>query len=80
MIVNIYPTGHFKKAYKQLPQKLKDRAKQKEEKFIAAPFDPSINTHRLKGKLKNYWTYSVNYTYRIMFRFINRKLLSVFTD
>ena len=39
--------------------------------FRVDPFDARLRTHRLKGKLKEYWSYSVNYHYRILFRFFN---------
>ena len=32
---------------------------------------PSLRTHKLKGSLAEYWAYSINYQYRILFRFIN---------
>ncbi len=70
-IGKIYPTNHFIRAYKSLPEKIKLRAKQREKIFKANPYDPRLNTHRLKGRFKNYWSYSINYEYRIMFRFID---------
>lgn len=71
VITKIYPTTHFVRAYKNLPEKIKDYAKHKEKIFKTNPFDPRLKTHKLKGKLKNYWSYSIDYDYRIMFRFID---------
>ncbi len=34
-------------------------------------FDPRLRTHKLKAKLSEYWAYSVNREYRILFRFLN---------
>lgn len=70
-ITNIFPTNHFKKSYKRLPQEIKKEAVEKENIFISNPFNQRLKTHRLKGKLRNYWAYSVNYEYRIMFRFVD---------
>ncbi|MDO8733930.1 MAG: type II toxin-antitoxin system RelE/ParE family toxin [Elusimicrobiota bacterium] len=69
-ITKIYPASHFVKTYKKLPENIKIRAKQQEKKFIVNPFDTSLKTHKLKGELEGFWSYSVNYQYRILFRFI----------
>ena len=69
--IKIYPTSHFVRAYKGLPQNIKERTKQKERIFLNNPFDPRLKTHKLKGKFEGYWSYSIDYHYRIMFRFIN---------
>lgn len=72
-ITKIYPTHHFTRAYKRLSEEIKMRAKQREKIFKANPFDLRLDTHKLKGRFKNYWAYSVNYDYRIMFRFIDNE-------
>ena len=33
-------------------------------------FDPRLRTHKLRGALAGYWAYSVNYQYRVLFRFL----------
>lgn len=77
-MIRIYPTSRFKKAYKRLPINLKKKAEKKEEIFIADPFNKRLNTHTLKGKLKDYWSYSVDKNYRILFRFINKNKVIYF--
>ena len=37
--------------------------------FRKDPFTPILATHKLGGKLKNYWSYSVDEQYRVLFRF-----------
>lgn len=69
-ITKIYPASHFVKTYKKLPENIKARAKQQEKKFTVTPFDTSLKTHKLKGELEGFWSYSVNYQYRILFRFL----------
>jgi mRNA-degrading endonuclease YafQ of YafQ-DinJ toxin-antitoxin module len=39
------------------------------EQFIQKPFDPSLKTHKLSGKLKELWSFSVDYDQRILFYF-----------
>ncbi len=74
-INEIYPTTHFIKAYKSLSEEIKVHAKNREKIFKANPFDPRLNTHKLKGRLKGYWSYSVDYRYRVLFRFIDNETI-----
>ena len=47
--------------------------KEREKIFINDPLDKRLKTHKLKGKLKNYWSYSIDYHYRILFRFVDKE-------
>lgn len=49
------------------------------ERFIEQPFDPSLRTHRLSGKLKELWSFSIDYDQRILFYFTEDKN-AVFID
>jgi mRNA-degrading endonuclease YafQ of YafQ-DinJ toxin-antitoxin module len=46
-------------------------AVEKEVIFVKNPFNPQLKTHKLKGKLKGLWSFSVTYSFRIVFEFIN---------
>ena len=70
-ITTIYPTTHFAKAYRNLPEKIRLDAKHKEEIFKVNPFDNRLKTHKLKGRFMGMWSYSINYQHRIVFRFID---------
>ena len=70
-VSKIYPTTHFARAYTNLPEEIRARAKQREGLFRVDPFDVRLKTHKLKGRLKDYWSYSIDYQYRIIFRFID---------
>jgi mRNA-degrading endonuclease YafQ of YafQ-DinJ toxin-antitoxin module len=39
------------------------------ELFILDPFDSRLKTHKLSGKLKNLWSFSVEYDLRVIFFF-----------
>ena len=39
--------------------------------FTENPFNPSLKTHNLSGKLKGYWAFSITYEYRLVFKFIS---------
>ncbi|PSN12644.1 type II toxin-antitoxin system mRNA interferase toxin, RelE/StbE family [filamentous cyanobacterium CCT1] len=62
----------FKRAFKKRIKgnaDLEARFWQKLEQFIADPFDPSLKTHNLSGKLKEFWSFSVDYDARVLFYF-----------
>ena len=70
-IKHFYYSSSFQRAFKQLSEEIQKKATKREKIFFQDPFNPSLKTHKLKGKLKNYWSFSVNYNYRIVFKFLN---------
>lgn len=65
--MKIIYSPRFAKEYKQLPIKIKLQAEKKEGIFRKDPFTSSLKTHKLTGKLKEFYSFSVNYQYRIVF-------------
>jgi len=61
----------FEKEYKKLQDRIKLKAEKKEVVFRKNPFDKSLKTHKLSGKLKIFWLFSIDYKYRIIFEFID---------
>ncbi len=45
-------------------------AERKEQIFRKDPFDPRLKTHKLKGSLKGFLSFSINQRYRIIFEMI----------
>jgi mRNA-degrading endonuclease YafQ of YafQ-DinJ toxin-antitoxin module len=43
------------------------------ELFVIDPFDPRLKTHKLSGKLKELWSFSVEYDLRVIFYFTKDK-------
>ena len=37
---------------------------------MANPFEKSLRTHKLTGRLSGFWSFSINYHLRIIFYFI----------
>ena len=62
----------FGREYKRLPEKIKLIAEQKEQIFRKNPFDPRLRTHKLSGHLEEFWSFSIDYNYRIIFEFANK--------
>lgn len=71
-ILSIYYSSHFEKAFKGLPAGIKKQAVAKEKIFRKDCFDKRLKTHKLKGKFENYWAFSINYSYRILFKFTEK--------
>jgi len=69
--MEIWYSPQFAKAYKKLPKSIKLKAEKQEVIFRSNPHDPRLKTHQLTGKLKDYWSFSINYQYRIIFQFVS---------
>ncbi len=72
----------FKRAFKKRikgNEDLETRFWQKLELFVVDPFDPSLKTHKLSGKLKDLWSFSVDYDDRVLFYFTEDER-AVFVD
>jgi addiction module RelE/StbE family toxin len=67
--MKIIYSSEFSRRYKRLPDRIKELAKEKEEIFREDPFDQRLKTHKLKGRYSDYWAFSIDFGYRIIFRF-----------
>lgn len=65
--MNIYYASKFLKEYKKLPLEVKQLAEKKEKIFRDNPFEISLKTHKLSGKLKDFWSFSIDHKHRIVF-------------
>ena len=63
----------FAREYKKLPDNIKDIAEEQEVLFRANPFNPKLKTHKLKGKLSGFSSFSIGHKYRIIFEFSEDK-------
>lgn len=51
------------------------------ELFTNDPFEPKLKTHKLSGKLKELWSFSIEYDLRVVFFFTKDKpKKAVFVD
>ena len=48
---------------------LQARFWQKVAQFQQDPFQPKLRTHKLSGKMKNMWSFSIEYDARVIFYF-----------
>jgi addiction module RelE/StbE family toxin len=61
-------TRKFKRLVRQNPQ-LRILIEQRLQQLSENPFQPSLRTHKLKGELSGIWSCSIDYSYRILFKF-----------
>lgn len=62
-------SSHFRRAYKKFNVSLQRKAEKSEELFRKNPFDPRLDTHKLGGKLKHFYSFSIDRKNRIVFTF-----------
>lgn len=68
----LVPKPKFQKSLKKLVSKnsqLRDKIQEALMYLEQDPYTPSLKTHKLTGKLKEYWSCSVAYDCRIIFLF-----------
>lgn len=70
----IYSTN-FEREYRKLTASVKDIAEAQEKIFRTDPFDPRLKTHKLRGRLKEFWAFSIDYKHRIIFEFTHDKVV-----
>lgn len=70
--MKVYPTKQFQKSFKKLSKDIQKVAIQKDQIFRNNPFSPRLKTHKLRGKLSKFYSYSVKYSYRIVFEFVGK--------
>lgn len=59
----------FLRQFKKLPTPLQQEAKEKIALLQQDVQHPFLKAHKLKGKLKEFWSFSVNYKDRIVFQY-----------
>lgn len=81
MIELIWDEGFIravKKWQKKHPE-LIGRFKERMQLFSEHPFHPCLKTHNLSGKLQDYSAFSINYQYRLVFKFISENKVLLIT-
>jgi len=62
--------SHFERAYARLPLDLRRTAEERLSLFKRDAFDPRLRTHKLRGSLEGYWSFSITRKHRVLFRFL----------
>jgi len=73
--MRIYYSTKFKREYKKLPKLVKILAEEKEQIFRNDPFDAKLDTHKLHGRLKEFWSFGIDNKFRIIFEFTGKNII-----
>ncbi len=57
----------FLRDFKHLPLSVQQEAKERIEQFKNPDNHQKLKVHKLKGKLKNFYSFSITYSHRIVF-------------
>jgi mRNA-degrading endonuclease YafQ of YafQ-DinJ toxin-antitoxin module len=71
--MKIFYSPKFGRQYKKLPKPIQLLAEKREKIFRKNPFQPTLKTHKLGGKLEEFWSFSIDFKYRIIFEFMPDK-------
>lgn len=73
MRLSVHFKASFLRQFKKLEPALQDEAEEKIELFKTPAHHKQLRVHALKGHLAGYMSFSVNYRYRIVFTYIDKK-------
>lgn len=76
-MINILYAPTFVRMYKGLHPSLKEEVKEKINLFKNKKNHTILKTHKLKGSLKNTYSFSVNYQIRIVFEYGNKNTVNL---
>jgi mRNA-degrading endonuclease RelE of RelBE toxin-antitoxin system len=63
-------TATFDKLFAELPKPIQLKAVKRTELFKANPFHPSLHTEKLHPKGHQVWSFRVDISYRVIFKFV----------
>jgi len=66
-------SSKFAREYHKLPLAVKRTAEKKEQIFRESPFDERLKTHKLKGVLKDFYSFSIDNKHRVIFEMVNKQ-------
>lgn len=72
-ILRSHTTPQFEEDFLILPKRIQIKAQRKIKLFEEDCFHRSLDTHKLKGMLKHFWSFSIDNDYRVIFRFLPRQ-------
>jgi addiction module RelE/StbE family toxin len=72
-------TKRFEREMKKIPISLRAETKEKIEQFIYDPHYSNLKTHKLSGQMKNFWSFSVNFKLRIIFKYSEDGIIAFYS-
>lgn len=77
--MKIIYSPEFVRRYQHLPESAKNKAKKQEKIFRKNPFDPKLKTHKLHGRMHGFWSFSIDFKYRIIFKFEDSTIVKFYS-
>ena len=71
----IHPSSRFRRSFKRMPVQIQDDFEKRISLFQEHPFHPSLNTHKLGGRLKEFYAFYLRDGYRVLFDFVARDMI-----
>lgn len=68
-------SSKFERSLKKLSGSLVEKVVERALLFKKDPFDSRLKTHKLHGKLKDKWSFSVDTTCRVLFEFDGAEII-----
>jgi len=79
MSINIKYTPEFIRSYKKQIKPLQEEIEAKILELGNASNHKTLKVHKLHGRLRGYWSFSINYKYRIIFRYVEKNTIAIVT-
>lgn len=71
-MTEIYFSPRFQKLISKIPLEVIEVLTIKQSLFVINPFHSTLKTHKLTGKLNQYYSFSITHSYRIIFEFLGK--------
>lgn len=68
--MKVFYTKKFEREYKKISVEIKKKFELTEKFFRKNPFDKKLKTHKLRGELSDFWSYSIDFKNRVIFEMI----------
>ena len=76
-MIEIFYSPKFKRSYKKLPPEIKNKVKERILIFKSDPFNSKLKTHKLHGLLSKFWSFYIDFGYRVIFKFESEKVVEL---
>lgn len=76
---SIIVTEEFEKRFRDLPKNIQKKLIKQEGFLRENPLHPSLHTEKLQPKIKEYWSFRIDKSYRVLFRFTKKDELILIT-
>ena len=76
-MLNLFYTPNFVREYSRLPRSLQEEVKEPIALFRTDPRHTFLRTHKLTGKMRNKWSFRVNYEFRVVFCYDSKNVVAL---